>query len=132
MEESMRKIVPVSLLALLLVASAAFAGEGKHKKAETRTVQGEIVDLGCYLGHGARGAEHKGCALKCIANGMPMGILTEDGELYLLTMSHKDADPFAAAKELAAQTVQITGKLIEKNGMKAIEVLAVKEVGTGS
>ena len=101
-----------------------------HKKTEEKsiTVQGEIVDLGCYLGHGALGQGHKSCADKCIAGGMPFGILTADGKLYLLTMSHENADPYNAVKKLAAEQVSITGPILEKNGMKAIEVEEAKQI----
>ena len=124
----------VGLAMLLAFAGQGFAQEDEHneKKAAAHedanvSVQGEIVDMGCYLGHGARGADHQSCALKCVLGGMPMGLLTDDGTLYLLTMSHSDADPFNAAKELAAETVTVTGPEHDRNGIKSIEVTAVKK-----
>jgi hypothetical protein len=96
------------------------------------TMKGEIVDTGCYLAHGARGEKHKACADKCIANGMPMGLLTADGALYLLTLNHDDADPFNQAKTMASQTVEVTGTLMARNGMKAIEVTTVKSVAAAA
>jgi hypothetical protein len=104
----------------------------EHQDETTATVKGEIVDLGCYLGHGATGADHKGCALKCIAGGMPMGLLTSDGELYLLTMSHTNADPFNAAKEMAAETVTVTGPVHSRDGMRSLEVSTIQGPGQGS
>jgi hypothetical protein len=92
------------------------------------TITGELVDLGCYLGHGAKGAAHKDCAAKCISGGMPMGVLTPEGSLYLLTMSHSNADPFTKAKGMAAETVKITGAVSKRDGMQAIEVDAVELV----
>ncbi len=121
--------VLLALLALMTMSASVFADGSKMtqmdkgEKAEAAmTVKGEVVDMGCYLGHGARGADHKSCAEKCIAGGMPMGLLTSDGTLYLLTMSHEDADPFDKAKGLAAETVSITGPVSERNGVKSIEV----------
>jgi hypothetical protein len=102
------------------------------KSAESTTVQGEIVDMGCYLGHGAKGAKHKACATKCIAGGMPMGLLTDDGELYLLTMNHDNHDPFDAAKQMAAETVRVTGPVHERDGMLSLEVTAVEKAGAKS
>jgi len=121
----------VSSAVLLTVgAMTSFSGdmENMHKKGEmkaaekTMEVQGEIVDLGCYLGHGAKGADHQSCALKCVANGMPMGLLTKDGSLYLLTVSHENADPFNQAKKWAAEQVIVSGPILERDGMKALEV----------
>jgi hypothetical protein len=98
-------------------------------KAEAKpvTLKGEIVDMGCYLGHGAKGADHKACALKCIAGGMPMGLLTADGKLYLLTMDHDNADPFNKAKDMASMNVDLTGMVMDKGGMRAIEVTGIAE-----
>lgn len=120
----------LGLLALLSWSLPVLAQDESEHEPEAVTIKGEIVDLGCYLGHGAKGAEHKGCALKCIAGGMPMGLLTEDGQLYLLTMSHADADPFNAAKDLAAETVNVTGAVHESNGMLSLEVTAVERPKT--
>ncbi len=121
----------IGLAMLLSFTGRGFADEKGHEEAAV-SMQGEIVDMGCYLGHGARGAEHQSCALKCVRGGMPMGLLTDDGALYVLTMSHSDADPFNAAKELAAEIVTVTGPTSERNGIRSIEVTAVKKTGEKS
>ena len=41
-------------------------------------------------------------------------------------MSHSDADPFNAAKELAAEMVTITGPVHESHGMRSMEVTAIE------
>jgi hypothetical protein len=117
----------LALVALTLIAvDAVAAGQQAKSVAKTRTVKGEIVDLGCYLGHGARGADHKSCATKCIAGGMPFGLLTAEGKLYLLTLNHEDPDPYNQCKDLAAQTVEVTGTLMQRNGVMALDVSGVK------
>ena len=121
-----RIFLSLAILATLLLSSTLFASEGKEHASPAMTIQGEVVDLGCYLNHAALGPKHKECASMCIAGGMPMGLLTSDGKLYLLTMSHDDAAPFNASKKLAAEIVSITGPVSERNGMKSIEVTAVK------
>lgn len=112
------------------VAQAADKAESKEMKPTTMT--GEIVDLGCYLGHGAHGAKHEQCAAKCIANGMPMGLLTADGGLYLLTMDHANADPFNHTKDWAAKQVKITGQESDRDGMKSLEVSSAELVADAS
>jgi hypothetical protein len=126
--------VSLALLATILFAFGAFAGEKgeKGEKHAAKTLRGEIVDMGCYTGHGARGADHKSCALKCIANGMPMGLLTDDDQLYVLIMNHDNADPFEKAKTMAAEMVEITGPVYEKNGTKSLEVTALTKVETAA
>jgi len=101
------------------------AGEhkaGGHKEVAPQTITGELVDTGCYLGHEARGAKHVECATKCIAQGMPMGLLTGKGTLYLLTMNHDNADPYNQLKEMAGKTVSVTGVVMTRGGMKGIDV----------
>lgn len=123
-----RIFLVVGLFAVLVLSTNLFASKGEEHGGSAVTIQGEIVDLGCYLDHAAMGPKHKECATMCIAGGMPMGLLTSDGKLYLLTMSHDDAAPFNASKKLAAEMVSITGPVNERNGMKSIEVTAVKPV----
>ena len=88
-------------------------------RAEIVTVKGEVVDLMCYLDHGAKGDKHAGCAKKCIESGGPVGLLTADNQLYLVIGDHKPLNEKLAS--LAAKTVSIKGKLVERNGMKMIE-----------
>ena len=45
-----------------------------------------------------------------------------NGTLYLLTMNHDDADPYNQLKAEAGKKVQITGTVMTRNGMKALEV----------
>jgi hypothetical protein len=87
--------------------------------AQTQTIKGEVVDLMCYLDHGAKGEKHQGCAKKCIESGGPIGLLTADNQLYLVIGEHKPMNKELAAK--AAQTVTLKGKVVERNGMKMIE-----------
>jgi hypothetical protein len=118
-------VVALALAAIAIFAfSGAFAAEGKKEAAKSQSWTGEIVDLGCYLGHGAKGEGHKDCGAKCVANGMPMGLLTSGNKVYLLTMDHDNADPFNACKGMVSQHVKITGTLATRGGMQAIEVTA--------
>ncbi len=130
----MKRILGTCLLltlALALFGALAFAAAPTAHKAAAaanKTVTGEIVDLGCYFGHGAKGASHKECAASCIANGGPMGLLTDKGMLYILTMNHDNADPFNSAKQHAGDTVKVTGPVSLKNGVRAMEVNAVATI----
>jgi hypothetical protein len=96
-------------------------------KAEKKpvTLKGEIVDTGCYITHAAMGEKHKDCATKCIANGMPMGLLSGK-TLYLITLNHDNSDAYNKCKEMAGSTVEVTGVVAERNGVKAIDIMAVK------
>ena len=122
-----RTSILLAIAALTLSGIGAFADQAMNmKKSPTKTVTGELVDTGCYLSHGARGAKHVDCATKCIANGMPMGLLTSGGVLYLITLNHDNADPYNQLKGMAGQTVSVTGTMMTRNGMKGIDVTEVK------
>ena len=116
-------------LALMITALPAIAHQGHHvagEKVVTKTITGEVVDMGCYLGHAARGEKHVSCATKCLNQGMPMGLLTSNGTLYLVTLDHDNADPFNGLKDMAGKNVTVTGELLTRSGTKAIEASKVQ------
>src|SRR5881394_4016730 len=88
------------------------AEKEKLASGETQTIQGEVVDLMCYLDHGAKGEKHKACAEKCIKGGGPVGILSGD-QVYLVVGDHKPINKELAAK--AAENVTVKGKVVERN-----------------
>jgi hypothetical protein len=90
------------------------------------SITGEVVDAGCYLGHGERGAKHAECAKQCVAGGMPMCLLTSDGSVYLLTMNHENPDPYNKLKTMPGRMVTVTGAVMMRGGMNAIDVASMK------
>lgn len=117
----LKKFAGISLSVLFLTAMSSFA----ISKNGDKTVTGEILDMKCYMTSGEHGPSHKDCALMCIKGGSPMGILADDGKVYLL-VEGKDEAAFEEAKKHAGDTVTITGTLSEKNGVQALIVNAVK------
>jgi hypothetical protein len=113
------------VFSIAVMASAQTTAAKKSAAPKTATLTGEVVDMGCYMNHGAKGEAHKECAKTCVAGGMPMGLLTKTGKLYLITMNHDEAGPFNQCKDLAGSEVKVTGTTMVKNGMNAIEVTAV-------
>ena len=111
------------------IAPKGYAADSKMDMGGAKkTITGEVVDMGCYLGRGAKGEGHIACATKCIANGMPMGLLTSDGKLFLLTMNHDNPDPYNKIKEMAGKNVAVTGSAMERSGVSAIDVTDFKPV----
>ncbi len=107
----------VMLMAMMLwTTSASAQTDGAWK--------GDVVDMSCYIASGAKGADHADCAKRCVKSGQPMGLLTEDGTLYLLAKDGGDAAPFEDLKELAGEEAEVKGTLTERDGMK---MLVVKE-----
>lgn len=136
-----RLLVLAVTLALVTVAAVSFAeGQGKARAAghaamggamgggKAGTWKGEVLDAGCYLGHGAMGAKHKECALKCASTGMPI-MLMVDGKAILLTPNHDNADPYNALKGMAGSIAEVTGTLSARGGVSGIDVTGAKLVG---
>jgi hypothetical protein len=129
----MKPFTAVMLSLVLAICALPAAAQGDHNmaamsggKATTKTVTGEVVDLGCYLGDGARGAKHVSCATKCLNKGMPIGLLTANGTLYLVTLDHANSDPYNSLKAMAGKDVAVTGNVLARSGMTAIEATTVK------
>ncbi len=118
----LKKIAKISFSVLLFVTLASFT----YKKVDTKTVIGEILDMKCYMTSGAHGEGHKDCAAMCLKGGAPMGILADDGKVYLLIEGKNDSGAFEEAKKHAGETVTVTGTLSEKNGVQALIVTEVK------
>ncbi len=117
----LKKIVSIFFPFLLFITLVSF----NYKKVEGKTVTGEILDMKCYMTSGAHGEDHKDCAASCVKGGAPMGILADDGKVYLL-IEGKDSGAFEETKKHAGEMVILTGTLSEKNGVQALIVTEVK------
>jgi len=83
---------------------------------------GEVLDMACYLAKGAKGPAHAACAETCAEHGMPLGLLTDDQQVYLLYPKHGKEEAFDAVKKLAGHRAKITGAKAERSGIKGMEV----------
>lgn len=113
----------ILILALALVSPLSFAQEAK-------TMEGELVDLACYLSDGdkAMGEKHMKCGLKCAQEGhQPMALVTKDGAVYVIAVSHEDPSVFAQLSKVVNSQVKVTGKMMEQKGLKGIEVSKVEK-----
>ncbi|MCG3147766.1 MAG: hypothetical protein PCFJNLEI_01207 [Verrucomicrobiae bacterium] len=122
----------IAVIAATVVAAAvtlSYAGEGHgtghgeqhkdHEAGQTITVTGEVLDMVCYIDHGATGAKHADCAKTCIESGLPVGIKATDGKTYLLVGEHKPLNKQLAP--LAAKTITVKGKAVSRDGFNMIE-----------
>lgn len=119
--EVTRWLALASLISLLPVLSPPRAGA-----QEAVTVSGEVVDLACYLSKGSKGKRHKQCAQLCAKKGLPIGVLTDAGDVYLLIEDHDDPAPYDAAKELAGERATVSGKKFTKGGVQSVLVSETK------
>jgi hypothetical protein len=100
---------------------------------ETRvaaSVTGEVIDMACYFDNGASGPGHAECAKMCIASGLPVGLKTRDGTIYVLIGKQLPPSPQPTAMheslnaqiaQYAAKIVTVSGTVVSKKGMNVIE-----------
>src|SRR5262245_48930857 len=122
-----RLIAALALTILACLATAPFLAAGKPAAADV-TLTGEVLDLACYIGHGAKGPDHAGCAQKCLDAGQPAGLAASDGKVYILMADHADPGAYTQAKSMAGKKVEIKGEVADKDGMHGITVHAVKAI----
>jgi hypothetical protein len=108
--------------------TVAASVDGKPNSAKVATVNGEILDFSCYLQIGKHGEKHRSCAQKCFTAGQPIGLLADDGTMYMLMEEEHDprrdglTDFRKAAIEHAAHIMEVTGTESSHGGYRAIYV----------
>lgn len=115
----------------MLIATNWVSAQHKHSERENKivTIRGEVVCLSCYLSHNAKGESHAKCAIACINKGLPMGILTDDGKLFVVLEDHAKADAYQQLKKFVAKQVTVTGIVYTRSGVTGI---AVQKAGAAS
>jgi hypothetical protein len=111
--------------------SATTIAAGVEKKPEMgkeTTKVGELVDFSCYIQLGKHGEKHRSCGAKCAQSGQPIGLLTQDGKLYMLMPEEHDprrdggVDIRTAGAEHMGHIIKVIGTEASVNGYSAIYV----------
>ncbi|MCA8878599.1 MAG: hypothetical protein KDA73_01315 [Rhodobacteraceae bacterium] len=100
---------------------------------ERVTVKGEIIDTWCYYSgvmggpDAVQGTAHHTCALWCSAGGIPVGLLGEDGQVYMVLKIADDANSAGGDTQLRLASHEVTadGMLYERDGIKYLVVADV-------
>jgi hypothetical protein len=130
----MRRSFLVLRAMLCLVVFASFgvihpvSGQGTTDKEIT--VEGEVVDLHCYMtrhGGEGKGARHAACTNSCIRKGGSVGFVSQDGELYVL-LSNTSAPIKNRVIGLGGKKVKITGVEVERHDVEAIKVRKIERI----
>jgi hypothetical protein len=96
----------------------------------TGTVEGLVRDIACPLQNKKSTSTRysKDCITMCANVGSPLGILTNDGSVYVpVTESMPDTGQ-DALKPFVGEHVQATGKVFERNGTRAIEISEIHQL----
>jgi len=115
-------------LALIAMPFTAQAAEGKRV-----SLKGELIDTWCYFSgvmgspEATLGTAHHTCAMWCAAGGIPVGMLGDDGEVYMVLKLGADdksagGDTFL---ELTSDTITADGMLYKRDGLNYLVVAEV-------
>ena len=122
-------------LAAAIIISAGITGVSlklweheRHRFVQEReiTVKGEVLDMTCYIAQNLSGPQHAQCARECIRRGLPAGIKTEAGKVYLLTGKPGDSIN-AQLADYAAQIVTVRGKETTRDGFAQLQVEEIRK-----
>ncbi|MEP3673482.1 MAG: hypothetical protein ABJM86_11075, partial [Hyphomicrobiales bacterium] len=94
------------------------------------TVTGEIMDTWCYYSgvmgspESTIGSAHHTCAVWCAAGGIPVGLLTEEGEVYLVleVEGAGTADGSETVLDIQSDVITADALLYERDGFKYLVV----------
>ena len=94
--------------------------------AERLTVTGEVFVSGCDLTEimYPLGTAHHQCAIWCAAGGIPVGILDDQGKVYIILAFDDDQSSVASPAVLDIQSHRVTveGDAFERDGMAYLVV----------
>jgi hypothetical protein len=118
-----------------MTAAALVLALGAPAFAKTETVQGQVVDLGCYkmdkanaaVDHKMPKGDTKDCAIGCAKAGRPMAILTKDGKVYQLAGGLAE-DKNAKIVPHVGHTVEVTGDVMDHDGTTMIMADSLKMI----
>lgn len=119
--------------AILGVASAlafshpAFAASSEGERV---TVTGEAIDTWCYFSgvmggpDAVVGSAHHTCALWCSAGGIPVGLLGDDGQVYMVLKYEgaSDTNGGDTLLSIASHTITADGMLYKRDGINYLIV----------
>lgn len=113
----------ISSLALTHMASAA-------TESKPIEIKGEIIDTWCYLSgvmggqDAVVGTAHHTCALWCAAGGIPVGVLAESGQIYMvLKLNGEDANAKSDnIMEIQSEVITAKGMHYVRDGVNYLVV----------
>ena len=110
---------------LALLGALVFPTVAGAATPERVQITGEVMDTWCYLSEvmggddAVLGSAHHQCAVWCASGGIPVGILSEDGTIYMVLKLGDDTTSNANPGVLEIQSDQVTvdGDLYVRDGI---------------
>lgn len=128
----MKKTV-IAVMAAFLWSPVLFTQGALAAADATVSLEGELIDSFCYLSGVMGGQEatvgtaHHHCALWCAAGGVPVGLLTGDGKIYLVLGEGEDTTSVTTPGLFESQShrISVQGRVFERDGMNYVVISKV-------
>lgn len=123
-----------NITALTIAGFAAFTSPAlASENGERITVTGEAIDTWCYYSgvmgepDAVVGSAHHTCALWCSAGGIPVGLLAEDGTVYMVLKIESDdhSNGGNTQMSIASHTITADGMYYKRDGINYLVVSKV-------
>lgn len=102
----------------------------ENAKWTTVKLEGEIIDLGCYVSHNGYGKKHKTCALECSKNGVPLAFLeNKTKKVYMIVTTGHGENPYKEPLKFIAEQVEVDGAIAIKGETTVLMITSIKKVG---
>ena len=114
------------LAAAVMILAAGHGADALAATGKRVQVTGEVIDSWCYITEimFPEGTAHHQCALWCAAGGIPVGILADDGTVYMVLKVGDDGNNVAnpAVLKIQSHRVSVDGALYERDGINYLVV----------
>jgi hypothetical protein len=123
------KLKVASVLLGTAGTGAAFAWQEhshEHQAGKPAQITGQVVDIACFMGHDTSGPKHAKCAEACARAGNPLAIYDEASKTLYLPVSLDHKNPNAKLMEFIEKKVKVSGRVMEKDGIKGIAIEKVE------
>ena len=129
----------VTLIGVIILAASALVAKphsndtksgSTSNAAHLKTISGLVRDIACPIQHNEATSRHfgKSCLDACVKNGAELGILTDDGSIYVpISANMPDKDQRAKLLPYVGKYVNVTGELFEHRGTHAIAIKNISE-----
>lgn len=112
--------------AIAMLFGAAMAAPASAAVPDRVKLTGEIIDSWCYITEimYAEGSAHHQCAVWCAAGGIPVGILGDDGQVYMVLKLGRDDTNVGnpAIMRIQSHRVTVDGSVYKRDGLNYIVV----------
>ena len=118
----------MELLKISKIAALAAFAAAIGSSAETKTVNGWVLDSACAFTKGLSKPISRDCALSCARNGSQLVIMQDDGSIYWPISDKTPAvGQNARLEQFAGKRVTAAGSVYTRGGSNAIVITKIAE-----